>query len=360
MKMRVGYLLWAALTFGAGDISAETIDASGEQIRWSGRLAIQEDGAVRFGYPSVNANLAISGGDLSVTAYSSKAGSYLAVTVDDSPPRRFALTRKAQRYPLLENDGKSHRIRLSHLSETWRGIVSVEGFTLDGGEFRSPPAARERKLLVIGDSVTCGEGVHRPASYRCDTNPRRPDSDHSYGMLLGRALAAETQLVCYGGRGLIRSWNGNTDELQAPQFFDLAIPVPDGPAADLSAFVPDAILISLGTNDFNLGIGPLPERERFVSAYVDFVGRLLSLYPDAEIALTEGAIVNDGADPDRPQRRVLRSYIADTVERLGNNRVHQLLSRRHPGDDCDAHPTGAQHRMMASELLPDIEPLMVR
>ncbi|WP_250460934.1 SGNH/GDSL hydrolase family protein [Microbulbifer litoralis] len=360
MKRVAAYLLPAALCVLPALGAAATIEASDEQVRWSGRHVVEEDGVVRFGYPSVSANLTISGGDLSVTAYSGKAGSHLAVTIDDGPPRRFTLTREAKRYPLVENDGRPHRVRLSHLSETWRGIVTVEGFRLDGGELQPPPPAARRRLLVVGDSVTCGEGVQQPADYQCETNPRRPDSDHSYGMLLGRALGAETQLVCYGGRGLIRSWNGNTDELQAPQFFDLAIPVRDGPAANLTAFVPDAILVSLGTNDFSLGIGPLPEREEFVPTYVDFVERLLSVYPGAEIALTEGAIVNDEADPGRPQRSVLRSYLADTVARVGDGRVHRVVSRYHPGDDCDAHPTGAQHRMMAEELEPVIAPLLGR
>ncbi len=362
MKAIPAYLLGAlaALAGCACDASVKTVEATSDNIRWSGRLAVLESGAARFGYPSVSANLAISGGDLSVAASSSKDGSYLGVTVDDKPPRRFALTQVPKQYALVENDGKPHTVRLSHLSETWRGIVTVESFTLAQGEFLSPPAAPERKLLVIGDSVTCGEGVYKPADYQCDTSPRQPDSDRSYGMLLGRAVDAETQLVCYGGRGLIRSWNGNTDELQAPQFFDLAIPVSDGPAADLSAFVPDAILISLGTNDFNLGIGPLPERGEFVSTYVEFVERLLSLYPDAEIALTEGAIVNDAADPARPQRSVLNSYIADTVERLADARVHQVQSQYHSGDACDTHPTGQQHKAMAGELLPAIAPLLTR
>ncbi|WP_052480982.1 SGNH/GDSL hydrolase family protein [Gilvimarinus agarilyticus] len=327
------------------------------QIRWSGRTAATEGAGVRFGYPSVSANLAITGGTLSVMAHSSKPGTYLAVTVDDQPRRRFELATEPRLYPLVTDDGKAHNIRLSHLGETWRGIVTVDHFELTNGQLQAPPKAPSRKLLVIGDSVTCGEGVHRPADNNCEAGASWPDPDNSYGMLLGRELNAETQLVCYGGRGLTRSWNGRTDEAQAPQFFYQAIADSEAPAADLTAFVPDVILISLGTNDFSLGIGPLPEREHFVSTYVDFTQRLLALYPDAEIALTEGAIVNDNADPERPQKTVLREYIAATVEQLGSPRVRQVLSQYHPGDKCDAHPTGAQHRAMAHELQPLIGPL---
>ncbi|BFM21263.1 SGNH/GDSL hydrolase family protein [Gilvimarinus japonicus] len=335
----------------------QTIAAQDNQIRWSGRTQALPDGAMRFGYPSVSANLNISGGDLSVLASSSKAQSYLAVTVDDQPPRRFELSTQPQLYRLVKNDGEAHRIRLSHLSETWRGVITLEHFELTGGKLLAPPPAPKRKLLVIGDSVTCGEGVHRPADHSCAENASWPDPDHSYGMLLGQKLNAETQLVCYGGRGLTRSWDGNTRDPQAPQFFNQAVANNEAPPADLTAFVPDVILISLGTNDFSLGIGPLPEREHFVSTYVDFTQRLLTLYPSAEIAVTEGAIVNDNADPSRPQKTVLRDYIAATVAQVDNPRLRQILSQYHPGDQCDAHPTGQQHRAMARELLPEIQPL---
>ncbi|WP_049723857.1 SGNH/GDSL hydrolase family protein [Gilvimarinus polysaccharolyticus] len=334
-----------------------TIAAQDSQIRWSGRTQTLTDGAVRFGYPSVSANLNISGGALAVRAYSTKAQSYLAVSVDHQPPRRFELTTQPQLYPLVADDGQPHTVRLSHMSETWRGVITLQNFELSNGTLLAPPPAPARKLLVIGDSVTCGEGVHRPADHSCAKEARWTDPDNSYGMLLGQQLNAETQLVCYGGRGLTRSWDGNTRDAQAPQFFNQAVANSEAPAADLEAFVPDVILISLGTNDFSLGIGPLPPREHFVATYVKFVQRLLALYPNAEIALTEGAIVNDAADPKRPQKTVLREYIAATVKRVGSPRLRQILSEHHPGDQCDAHPTGPQHRAMARELLPQIQPL---
>lgn len=330
------------------------LSADDPSVRWSGRYVAQNN-EVSFGYPSVSANLLITGGTLTMTAASSKGESWMAVQVDDKPPRRFQVSAEPTVYPLVENSTQPHTVKVSHVGETWRGIVTVEGFNLSGGEFRAPPAPPKRKLLVIGDSVTCGEGVYTPSEHHCENNPRQPDSDNSYGMLLGKAFNAETQLVCYGGRGLIRSWNGNTDDLQAPQFFDLLIPEPGQPQADLQAFVPDIIVISLGTNDFSLGIGPLPEQEAFVNAYVGFTQRLLLLYPEAKIALTEGSIVNDG-DPERPQKTVLREYIAKTINRVDSPRLIQLESPYYPGDQCDAHPTGAQHKAMARALKAQLMP----
>ena len=344
-------LLLLAVSNGHAETPPEkTLAADHTLIRWSGRR-LAEQGAVRFGYPAVSATVRVSGGTLGMTAHSTKAGSLLSVTVDDGEPRRIRLSDTPERYPLLQDAKGPHTLRIRHESETWRGIVTLEGFHLTGGDFLPPPPAPGRKLLVIGDSVTCGEGVYTPQEGDCKTHPREPGAGDSYGMLMGHALHAETQLVCYGGRGLIRSWNGRTDELQAPQFFDLAIAEQGGPAADLQAFVPDIILVSLGTNDFNLGIGALPEQDTFVGAYVHFAERLLALYPEAIVALTEGSIVNDQADPARPQKTRLREYIAQTVAKIDSPRLHQLESPYYPGDSCDAHPTGAQHRAMANALL---------
>jgi len=353
----LGLLLFTGCSNQPTATQKRVISAQDAHIRWSGRTQALDHGAVRFGYPSVSANLTISAGALAVRAASTSEQSYLSVSVDNQPARRFALSTEPQVYPLAANDGKPHRIRLSHLSETWRGVVTIEAFELDAGELLAPPPAPTRKLLVIGDSVTCGEAVHRPPANNCDKDARWPDPDHSYGMLLGQQLNAETQLVCYGGRGLTRSWDGNTDDPQAPEFFHYAVADQQAPLADLNAFVPHVILISLGTNDFSLGIGPLPAQEHFVSAYTDFTQRLLSLYPNAHIALTEGAIVNDTADPSRPQKTILRKYIAATVQRVKNPRLSQIASHQHPGDQCDAHPTGEQHRRMAQELLPAVKAL---
>ena len=132
-----------------------------------------------------------------------------------------------------------------------------------------------------------------------------------------------------------------------------------GPPWDHASYVPDAVFVSLGTNDFNLAIGPLPEREAWVSAYVDLRPQpSASRYPDAHVFLTEGAIVSDADDPQRPRKTVLREYLAETARRLGDPRVHVVPSEHYPGDPGNAHPTGEQHAAMARDLEPVIRAVM--
>ena len=209
-------------------------------------------------------------------------------------------------------------------------------------------------MMFIGDSVTCGEAMDRAPNWKED-RPASWDAYHSYGMLLGRKLDAQVHLVCFGGRGLVRDWRGRSDVQNAPQFFDLALPDDTTPPLwNHDSYIPDVVVVSLGTNDFNFTIGDFPERESWVSAYVRFVRTIRAHYPDAHILLTEGAIVDDMTDPQRPRKSVLAGYIKETVSRLADPRLHYFESRHYPGDASDAHPTAAQHAAMAR----DIEPII--
>jgi lysophospholipase L1-like esterase len=240
-----------------------------------------------------------------------------------------------------------HRVELVHRTETWLGVVSIARFATDG-RFEAPPPLPSRKMLVLGDSVTCGANMERPGSDR--NNPEWWNARLSYGMLAARALDAQVQLVCYGGRGLVRSYNGKTDEAQLPAFYGMAIADAAHPEAwDPAGYAPDLILVAIGTNDFTPGI---PEHASYVAAYEGFVRTLLRQHPQARIALTEGAILNG------EKKAALRSYLEETVARVGSPRVRLTPSEHHPGDAQDAHPTTSQHAAMADELAPQLRRLM--
>src|SRR4029077_6597241 len=211
------------------------------------------------------------------------------------------------------------------------------GFVLgEGGRLLPAEAWPERRLLFVGDSVTCGEAIDR--AHDCaDAHDAAATSNgyQSYGMLLARAVGAQAHLVCYGGRGLVRDWRGKTNVLNGPQLFDAALPIDGHPSPwDHAAYLPDVVVVSLGTNDFNLDLGPFPDREAYVTAYASFVRAIRGRYPAAQLLLTEGAIVNDEKDPARPQKTVLRGYIAETVRRVSDPRVQAIESTHYAGDAC--------------------------
>jgi len=302
--------------------------ASDPRVEIMGRVDRSRPDRIRIGYPGVTFRVRFDGPSLRVRVACSTDQSHVSVLVDGGAPRVLRLPKGVGEVSLADGLGAGeHSLELVHRTETWQGVISVLGFLPAAGA-RVLPAEPwpTRRLLFIGDSVTCGEAIDRGPT--CAKDSSWWNAYLSYGMVLSRALHAQCQLVCYGGRGLVRDWQGKSDVLNAPQFFDLALPDESRPKWEHASYQPDVILVSLGTNDFNLGSGEFPERQTFVSSYVAFVHALRAQYPLAHIVLTEGAIVSDA---ERPQKSVLRAYIAETAQRLGDARVQGRASQPLPG-----------------------------
>lgn len=334
------------------------LPATDARIAVMGRSEALDDGSLRFAYPGVTLKFNFIGAELALQAHSSGTQSYLEVIVDGGEPKVIKLTTTDESFTLFNNTETAdnsakhgpitHSVELTHRSETWHGIVTLSSFEIKNGELTTAPTLPERRLLILGDSVTCGEAIERTSACKKDSSWWRPRL--SYGMLAAEALVSQVQLVCYGGRGLVRSWNGRTDDLNLPDFADMTIADPQAPVLwNPAHYSPDLILSAIGTNDFSQGI---PERELYVSTYVNLVQRLLSEYPNAQVVLTEGAILNGD------NKAALTRYLQATVSQLDNPRVHIIHSNYYPGDTCDAHPTKAQHKLMAEDLTPQLRQLM--
>ena len=312
-----------------------------------GRSDIGADGAVRFGYPGVSFYLNFEGTRLSVEAEASGKNSYLDVIVD-GVARKLRLAAGRQTVVLVDGaPGGTHAVEIVNRSETWHGTAALLRFDTDG-KWQQPPELPKRKMLVLGDSVTCGEAVDRVPGAKKE--PSWWDARASYGMLMARELRAQVQLVCHGGRGLVRSWNNRTDEFNLPDYYRMAIPDPKQPVRwDQRRYSPDVIVSAIGTNDFNPGI---PEREQYVDTYVRFVRTLLTDHPQAQIALTEGGLLTG------EKKQALVEYIAETVKRVGDKRVHAIASKAYPGDADDGHPNRQQTVDIANDLLPQVRAIM--
>lgn len=349
IKHVVSLSVLAATLLMNTNLNAETIKASDARISLMGRAQPLDDGGLRFAYPGVSVFLNVEGAQLSMTAHSNSGNGWVDVIVDDTAPMRIQLAQTPTSYELFHfaKPGK-HKVRITHRTETWQAISTLSSFTLDKGQVLAPSPLPSRKILFLGDSVTCAEIIDRVPGEK--SNPSWSNARESYGMLTAAALNAQVQLVCYGGRGLVRSWNGKTDELNLPDFFPLTIPDQAAPVNwDKQGYQPDLVVSAIGTNDFSQGI---PEREDYISTYVTLVNQLLRDYPKAQIALTEGAILNGD------KKATLIEYLRETISRVNNSRVHQVTSPHYPGDEQDAHPTKAQHAAMAEDLTPQLKALM--
>jgi lysophospholipase L1-like esterase len=339
----------------ASQASAAILQAADPGLLYEGRLAVERDGAVRLAFPGVSAFVHFRGESLSVRLECSCEGTGLDVSVDGAKPVLLPLNNGVCDYVLLPKGATAeHSVVLVRRNEAWQGINVVRSFDLGpDGVLLAPPERPERKTMFIGDSVTGGElaawvpGADVKNHLYCNARI-------SFGKLLAERLDAQCHLVSYGGRGIIRDWQGLRETANAPQFYERALPDEASSVWNHKRYVPDLIGVGLGTNDFNPGI---PEEKEFVNAYVGFVKKLRCDAPEAEIFLMESPILADDSQGG-PKRSILRAYLTRIVRQAGTSKVHLASLSHYAGVPGNGHPSGADHAAMADELEPQLRRIM--
>lgn len=312
-----------------------------------GRSQTLDNGAVLVGYPGVSFFTEFSGSNLKLNAHSSSDKTYVEVIVDNQPAQIFKLGTAPTDYEINVADGKKHRLRIINRAESWHGLVTLNYVSADGKFSKSPPLP-SRKILVLGDSVTCASSIDRTPKEKPDTDASNPRE--SYGMLIAKALDAQVQLVCMGGHGLVRTWDGFTDRLNLDEYYSLTYPSAQPKVKwNQADYQPQLIVSAIGTNDFTQGI---PEHDFYVNTYIKFVLKLLADHKNAQIVLTEGAILNG------EKKAALTDYLQETLKRVADKRVHYIASTYYPGEPIDAHPTKEEHKKMAQDFVPPLQKLM--
>jgi hypothetical protein len=170
-------------------------------------------------------------------------------------------------------------------------------------------------------------------------------------MLLARWLHAQAHLVSYGGRGITRNWDGNTNVNTLPVFFPRALP--DDPASiwDHTKYMPDVIVINDGTD---LDSGPM-DAAKFTDAYAAFVATVRKAYPGAYILLSESNFQTDGSDgkPRTSRDQLLRTIqeVVGRQHRAGDMRIRVVKTGYQPGTPTDTHPVAFQQEQIAQDFL---------
>lgn len=327
------------------------------RLLWTGRTRVDADGGVTMGFPGVCLDAVVRGARVELDVRAGSADCFVEASIDGAEARVLRPASGVSTLVLAEGlDGGVHRLRLMRRTESWAGILSVLALRVPGGEVLPAAQPPARRLLFIGDSVTCGACTElMPPDWpegHANCNAAR-----SFGMELGRRLDAAVHLVSYGGRGLVRDWQGLDHERDAvataPVFFERALP--DDPAStwDHASWTPDAVVAGLGTNDFNQGI---PDERIWVAAYDRFLARIRTVHPQAWILITSSAMFGPRLDNgDAAKAAALAHYLDEAValrQQARDRRVERVLYRYQPGCGRNGHPNAPQHQQMADDLEP--------
>ncbi|OBT90718.1 hypothetical protein VE02_00630 [Pseudogymnoascus sp. 03VT05] len=245
------------------------------------------------------------------------------------------------------SNGK-HVVVLRKRSESLYGTIVIGGVTTDGTI--GADVAPTRRIEIIGDSISVGYGLD--GTNPCTNTAAVENNPKTYGALAAEQLGADYSVVAWSGKGLTRNI-GSDDPIIMPMIYTrYGANDADNSYTFPAESAPDAIVINLGTNDFNyLGTRDPINATAFTAGMVGFVKSIQTHYPGANYFLMTSPMLSDGyptaADA---QHTTLTNAVKAAITQLGGK--VQLVDWPTQGSDvgCDYHPNAATHAAEAPIL----------
>ena len=247
-------------------------------------------------------------------------------------------------------------IKLSECAMSTLGIVSVE----HDGEITAT-ADKPLKLEVIGDSITCGYGVD-------EYDPEKPfktateDFTKGYAYKTAKLLDADVRAFSVSGWGIISGYVGSPDEaphkdqLIPPYYTKLGFsydkfggdndPAPQDIDHDFSCYVPDIIVVNLGTNDNSWCTGHEDRYSEYVKEYAKFLETVHNCNPSSKLLCVMGIMLDEIAPYMEKAVEIFR-------ERSGFEKIYTMRFTPQDGKlgyGADWHPSPATHDRAAAVL----------
>lgn len=269
MKRFFLFAMLCSLLSGCGGDSTTPIANSSARI--VGRVALNDDGSVSFDWSGVYIDIRFE-------------GSYLAMEVSDTKRNYLNYWVDGKEQPKLISEGEhttlvlfndptaegEHLVRIQKATEAEQGKMTLHTITTDGKLLATDDLKKERYIEFYGDSLTCGYGTESVSG----KEPFRPETEncrYTYAALTAEFFGADYSLISHSGRGLVRNY-GDAEQLSDPAttmsarafrlydedfVFDYDF--------EHSPYRPDAMIITLGTNDFSTE--PQPTEEQYIAGY---------------------------------------------------------------------------------------------
>ncbi|MGN1077232.1 MAG: SGNH/GDSL hydrolase family protein, partial [Candidatus Gallimonas sp.] len=157
------------------------------------------------------------------------------------------------RVVLAENLAEGeHTVKVLKRLPSNKDTVLVSALSTDG-EFLSAPARPQTKIEFFGDSITCGYGVMRDVSGgdRNNNTNETTNAMLSYAGIAAQQLSADWRI--YGRDGIAMRYpysSGGITVSENPAAVAVDLDSEEYPY-DYNSWTPDAVVIYLGTNDYN-------------------------------------------------------------------------------------------------------------
>jgi hypothetical protein len=354
------FLIWAALSINTFVIAQVHIfPATDIAISFQGRTVLDRNGNIELISSASFVGFSFKGDSCTVLLQNiATPGNYNYVAleidgeysgrlkVDGSEMRNFSITSQ-------KNQSPWHTLRIYKATEAANGIVLFHG--VKAQKLKQADVKNTTKIEFIGNSITCGMG-NDIQLIPCGSDKwyDQHNAYWSYASITARAIGADYMLSSISGAGIYRNWN--SDGPTVPQQYESAYLNTDSlKKFDFRAFVPDFVVVALGTNDLSGGDGSTKRQAfdsvTFINEYIRFIGTIYAYYPNAKIILLTSPMITDSRS--EMLFMCLQSVKAKaTLQYLGSKGIDLFRFAEVPSTGCSGHPTIEEHKMMASQLIP--------
>jgi lysophospholipase L1-like esterase len=275
----------------------------------------------------------------------------------DEPVKKIPLDKVNGWYTLFETEkSDSYKIKLLKITEVQFGRTGVTKLRIQGSPKLLPTEQKQRKIEFIGDSITCGYGneAEKPED---SFKSFQENGWDAFAAKTAKKLNAEFNCVAYSGIGIYSSWTGEdkrNNSILMPMVYSYTDRILEKGIGKLSytewdftKYVPDLIVINLGTNDGSYVRYDKARKAIFKKLYVNFLKQVREKngsYPT--ILCTLGSI---------------DTYLFDEIEvavkeyklQTGDIKIDCMkfdLQLETDGIGGDWHPSTATHEKMSNKL----------
>lgn len=250
--------------------------------------------------------------------------------------------------------GKVYEVSVTKLTEASLGAMSfseelssVNG-NIQSSEGRQSCHFRKYSMLVVGDSITAAYGVE--GEYPCSFSADTENIQYSYAMLVGERVGASVHTIAWSGKGVVRNYGdeNTTSADPMPLFYNRTLGISSDPNLvwDPSLYIPDVVLVTLGSNDYSTD--PHPSDKDFTDGYIDLLARIQCDYPLAKV----GAV----CEPVPGDHECENVKTAADAMRVTYIEVPDSIYVK--PDGCDYHPSIDAQQNIADVVAPAVQAML--
>ncbi len=256
-------------------------------------------------------------------------------------------------------------VRIVKLSETAMATCGIKAITIDDEASIAPTPAKDRRIEIVGDSITCGYGMDdEVAEHHFATSTE--DVTGAYAYKTAAALDADYSIVSISGYGIISGYTATAEEKitaqTLPQYYSkmgFCYGAYEGRCAedtpwDHENFQPDLIVINLGTNDDSYCLDHADRQADYRDSYVRFLKDVRRCNPQAKILCILGIM---GIRLCPHMTAAAEAYARETDD-TNITTLHFPEQLEEDGRTADYHPTARTHDKAAAKLTAFIRDMM--